>query len=202
MVKARSAWQILFSGCCAFAAMVTFAAAESDSGKLSPSNDDLAFLLGDWSVHRVYQPGTEFERAMDGSLECDQAVSDQFIKCRFQFDRPDGAPIHDIVYFNYNGIYGVYESLWLSATWPIKVLMNAKPIETNENFVWRADFLIQDEVREWVRSEWTRCDDGGFSRRTEIRTSRDPEGQWLHWMDERAIAVTQNAPDQTVQNCK
>ncbi len=167
-----------------------------------PSTQDLEFLIGDWSVQRVYQPGTEHERSFAGSLDCDRALDDQFIQCAYYFERPGAAPINDRVYFNYNEIYGVYESLWLSATWPIKVTMRAKPIETIEKFVWDAEFLIEDDVTEWVHSTWSLCDDGGFSRRTEIRTSRNREDQWIHWMDERVMPSSkQNASDQAVENC-
>ncbi len=202
MTKAHSARKFVFSGWCAVLFMTSFALGQGETSENVPSTQDLEFLIGDWSANRVYQPGTEHERSFDGSLGCEKSLSDQFVKCAFYFERPGAAPINDRVYFNYNEIYGVYESVWLSATWPIKVTMRAKPIETNEKFIWDAEFLIEDGVTEWVRSTWSLCNDGGFSRRTEIRTSRDPEDQWMHWMDERVLPTsTQNAPDQRVENC-
>lgn len=175
--------------------------ANADSDEAVRSTDDLSFLLGEWSVERVYQPGTENERSLNGELSCEKALFDQFIECLFFFERPERPPIREKVFFNFNPIYGVYESLWLSATWPIKVLMSAEPVDPSENFIWRADFLIEDGVREWVRSEWFRCEDGGFLRRTEIRTSRDPEDQWLHWMNERSTPAGINTRSQTLQEC-
>ena len=202
MKIAQSTKKVVFGGWCAMLAMGAIAIGQEDAAEIAPSTQDLEFLLGEWSVNRVYQPGTEHERSFDGTLGCEKALDDQFIKCGFYFERPGAVPINDRVYFNYNGIYGVYESVWLSATWPIKVTMRAKPIETNEKFVWDAEFLIEDGVTEWVRSTWSLCDGGGFSRRTDIRTSRDPENQWIHWMDERVfLSSTQNADDQSVENC-
>ncbi len=168
---------------------ISVSAAMADDATAPPSTGDLAFLSGAWSVERVYQPGTDKERVAVGDLTCKEALSDQYIKCVYFFERAGQAPIHDDVYFNYNPIYGVYESLWLSATWPIKVLMAAPPGADPQKLNWTAEFLIEDGVTEWVRSEWTLKGDGAFSRRTEIRTSRQPEGEWIHWMDETAARI-------------
>ncbi|MEM9495061.1 MAG: hypothetical protein AAGA09_03585 [Pseudomonadota bacterium] len=187
----RKTWSAI---CSAIALCIVFpatAAAETSAAKgdveETPTVDDLGFLLGDWSVERIYQPGTENERIAAGDLGCKKALSQQFVRCAFYFERPEQPPIHDVVFFNYNEIYGVYESLWLSATWPIKVLMRAEPAAPGASLRWEADFLIEDGVREWVRSEWRLGEDGAFTRRVEIRTSNDPAGDWLHWMDERAV---------------
>lgn len=117
-------------------------------------------------------------------MECAQALSEQFVKCAYYFERPGLAPIHDEVFFNYNDIYGVYESLWLSATWPIKVLMTAKPDTRSDTLNWEARFEIEDGVTEWVRSLWTVSGEAAFTRNVEIRTSRQATPDWMHWMTE------------------
>lgn len=163
-------------------------AAGSASGRDEPSTSDLNFLLGEWKVERVYQPGTDNERSSTGSLACQKALQDAYVRCTYFFDRPDRGPIHDDVYFNYNPIYEQYESVWLSATWPIKVTMRADVTDFEDRiFNWESSFLIEDGVTEWVRSAWTLNSDGGFSRRTDIRTSLEPDDQWLHWMDEKVF---------------
>ena len=91
------------------------------------STADLEFLIGEWNVERVNRPGTENAITYNGTLDCKKALSDQFIKCIYFFERENRPPINDVVYFNYNSIYDAYESLWVSATWPIKVTMSAAP---------------------------------------------------------------------------
>ena len=143
--------------------------------------------MGDWSVKRVYEPGTDRERTVNGTLKCSKALSERFIKCTYFFERKGRAPIHDDVFLNFNAVYGVYESVWLSATWPIQVIMSAKPSKSPGRLVWDSNFLIENNVREWVRSTWTIDNDGGtFARKTDIRTSRHPDANWTHWMNESA----------------
>ena len=148
------------------------------------STADLDFLIGEWNVERVNRPGTENTITYSGTLDCKSVLSDQFIKCVYFFEREGRPPINDVVYFNYNSIYGTYESLWVSATWPIKVTMSAAPGQDPAAVLWESEFLIENGVREWVRSTWNQGDETGFSRRTDIRTSNDPEDVWLHWMNE------------------
>ena len=175
-----------FVGVCAVIPTAILGVALADDG---PETSDLDFLLGEWRIERVYQPATEKEQRLTGRLVCQRAVSDQFIKCEYRIPRTDRASIHDVVYFNYNAIYGAYESIWLSATWPIKNTMSAAPGQDSEAMVWASEFLIENDVTEYVRSTWRISGDGVFSRRTDIRTSKSPTGDWLHWMDETAIAA-------------
>ncbi len=156
------------------------------NAETAPATADLEFLLGDWEVVRTYQPGVDAERDHEGSLNCEAAVEGQFIKCVYHFERRDKPAIHDEVFFNYNPIYGVYESVWLSATWSIKTTMSSTPEQDSATMVWNSEFPIEDGVTEWVRSEWTIAAEGEFSRRLFIRTSRDPEAEWTHWMDEHS----------------
>ena len=167
------------------------AASETDniSAQHMPSTQDLDFLLGEWKVERVYQPGAEQERSATGSLICEDALQNTYIRCTYFFERPDSGPIHDVVFFNYNPIYEQYEALWLSATWPVKVTMRASkdgPFE-DRTIDWEASFLIEGGVTEWVRSAWALNGQDGFTRRTDIRTSRHPDGQWTHWMNEKVF---------------
>ncbi|MAW80471.1 MAG: hypothetical protein CMI63_09550 [Parvularcula sp.] len=105
----------VFAGLFAF-----FFSAGAAIAEAAPATADLAFLYGDWEVTRIYQPGADAERRHKGSLTCQPAVEEQFIKCIYHFERSDRSAIHDEVFFNYNPVYGAYESVWLSATWPVK----------------------------------------------------------------------------------
>jgi len=164
-----------------FSALIVAAPAQADN---APQTADLDFLIGDWNVTRVNRPGQEGERTFTGSLTCEPALEGQYIRCVYYFERDDRGPIHDEVFFNYNSIYGTYESLWVSATWPIKNTMRAEPGQSPDAMTWTSEFLIENGVREYVRSFWNVSDAAGFSRRTDIRTSEYADGEWLHWMNE------------------
>ncbi|WP_222984779.1 hypothetical protein [Flagellimonas meishanensis] len=96
----------------------------------------------------------------------------------------------DIVYFNFNDIYGKHESLWLSSTWPIKVLMQGD-IDFKGAELWytsKAQFQIADTVMEYVQSILRmNLNKGHFVRNTDIKTSRD--AIWHLHMLENAIKL-------------
>lgn len=51
-----------------------------------------------------------------------------------------------------------------------------------------AEFMIQNNVKEYVQGELIVSDDAqSFKRQTLIRTSRDPENIWKYHMDEVAV---------------
>jgi len=172
-----------------FIAASLMAQAPGDGG----STEDLSFLIGEWEVSRTYSPSTDNERILKGTLVCKAALDDQFINCRYEMERPGKVRGLDEVFFNYNPIYEVYESLWLSSTWPIKVLMQGTLGQEDEKVILStsASFLIENNVMEYVKGELTL--DGGsdsFIRKTLIRTSEYEEGEWLHHMTETAKRVT------------
>ena len=156
------------------------------------STKDLDFLIGDWSVTRTYRPSTENERVMKGSLICKESLDGKFINCRYEMTRPGKANGIDEVFFNYNSIYDTYESLWLSSTWPIKVLMQGTLQRTNGklNLNTLADFEIENGVIEYVKDELildgTRESQSSFKRETHIRTSNSKDNAWIHHMTEVA----------------
>lgn len=99
----------------------------------------------------------------------------------------------DEIYFNYNSIYGVYESLWLSSTWPIKVLMHGTLTHYRGELVLKtsAQFEIENGVIEYVKGELKmKADEKNiFERTTHIKTSKDTEDHWMYWMKESVIKV-------------
>ncbi|MBI1392191.1 MAG: hypothetical protein GC152_05545 [Alphaproteobacteria bacterium] len=171
------------------ALFVAALAAASGVVHAEPSTEDLSFLLGEWTVERVHQPGSENERRSEGSLACARAIEEASIRCEYYFERTNAGPIRDVAYFNYNGVYDAYESIWLSATWPVKNTMAAPAFGAPTTLIWESTFLIEGGVREWVRTAWSGDGDASFSRRVDIRTSRDPKGAWRHWMTETATRI-------------
>lgn len=152
------------------------------------STNDLSFLVGSWEVTRTYSPKEENPRVLKGTLDCSMVMDNQFIKCTYEMERPNKKRGLDEVYFNYNQIYETYESLWLSSTWPIKVLMQGTYEKSTATLKTAAEFMIQDDVMEYVQGELIVSDDAqSFKRQTLIRTSRDPENIWKYHMDEVAV---------------
>lgn len=156
------------------------------------STKDLSFLIGQWDVLRTYSPNTDKERVLQGTLVCKAALDDQFINCRYEIERPGKIRGVDEVFFNYNSIYERYESLWLSSTWPIKVLMQGNLQREAEELVLstKAEFLIENEVTEFVRGKLLigadKAKQNSFTRQTYIRTSKMAEDDWIHHMTETA----------------
>ncbi len=167
------------------------AQSQADDG----STDDLSFLIGDWSVVRTYSPNSDNKRILEGTLTCKESLDGQFINCRYEIERPGKIRGVDEVFFNYNSIYKMFESIWLSSTWPIKVLMQGTFTQRANDLVLntKAQFRIQGEVTEFVKDELTigkeETDQTAFTRQTFIRTSEDKEGDWHHHMTEVAEKV-------------
>ena len=159
------------------------------------STADLSFLLGTWDVQWTYSPNTEDERSVSGSLECKNALNNLHIFCEYRFAREDAPPIIEHVYFSYNPIYEQYESIWISATWPIKVLMSGELAKANGQTYLdtNAEFRIANGVLEQVRSrlwfESTTSTVEEFSRETFIRTSDLDTEAWIHHMTASATRV-------------
>lgn len=159
-----------------------------DATAQTSTTEDLSFLIGSWEVTRTYGPDDEQPRILRGTLDCKMVMDDKFIQCRYEMERPGQIRGLDEVYFNYNEIYEHYESLWLSSTWPIKVLMQGQ-LENQDSTVLssQAQFEIQDNLMEYVKGILTLNKQGtSFERRTLIRTSKDPEDQWRYHMLEVA----------------
>lgn len=148
-----------------------------------PSTADWEFLVGDWDVVRTYRPGSEEERTQEGTLTCNRAVLDAYIHCLFDFDRPDRGPARDDVFHNYNSEYGRHESMWLSSTWPIKVIMSGDMDVSARTLTAASQFPLANDVIEYVRSTY-RWDDDSIVRETHIRTSEDLEDDWTYHMIE------------------
>ena len=86
----------------------------------------------------------------------------------------------------------MYESMWLSSTWPIKVLMQGDLVLDTTRLILKtqASFEIENGATEYVRDEMEVAGDGrSFERKTLIRTSEHEEGKWLHHMTETASRV-------------
>ncbi|MEO1048995.1 MAG: DUF1579 family protein [Bacteroidota bacterium] len=158
----------------------------------SKSTADLSFLIGEWRVTRIYSPDSEGQRILKGTLTCRKALDGQFINCTYDIERPGKVRGLDEVYFNYNSIYGLYESMWLSSTWPVKVLMQGNLEKSAEQMVLKtsAQFPIENDVMEYVQGELTigteETKPSSFERKTFIRTSKDEDGVWRHHMTEKA----------------
>ena len=156
------------------------------------STKDLSFLIGEWEVVRIYSPDSDKQRTMKGTLVCEESLDGQFIKCTYEMQRPGKIRGLDVVYFNYNNIYDLYESVWLSSTWPIKGILQGhlKKDSTHFSLNTSAQFKIENEVTEYVKDELiigtTPATLNSFTRKTLIRTSEDEEDVWLHHMTETA----------------
>ena len=147
----------------------------------------LSALIGTWDIERTYAPGSRDERTLKGSLGCAEGIGGAYIRCRYVLPRSGQTPAIEEVYFNYNPIYSRYEALWLSSTWPIKVVMQGDLVPEPSGLVLsgQAEFLIQNGLTESVRSEH-RLQKDGFVYRVFVRTSDSPEGVWREHMVERA----------------
>ena len=141
-------------------------------------------------MERVYGPNTENKRALQGSLVCKESMDGKFINCRYEMERPGRVRALDEVFFNYNSIYDQYESLWLSSTWPIKVLLGGSLSRKGNNMVLTtaANFKIENGITEFVKGELVLDAEGNsFTRNTHIRTSETDD--WYHHMIETARRV-------------
>ena len=167
------------------ATMSLIAQAPNESG----STEDLSFLIGKWNVVRIYSPNSDKERTLNGTLVCKESLDNKFINCRYEIERPGKVRGLDEVFFNYNPIYNMYESIWLSSTWPVKVLMQGTLKQNADTIVLNttAHFQIENSVTEYVKDELiVETDNESFTRKTFIRTSEYEEDEWFHHMTEIA----------------
>ena len=167
------------------ATMSLIAQAPDESG----STAYLSFLIGEWNVVRIYSPDSDKERTLNGTLVCKESLDNKFINCRYEIERPGKIRGLDEVFFNYNTIYDTYESMWLSSTWPIKVLMQGTLNQNADNIILSttASFKIENNVTEYVKDELiVGADNESFTRKTFIRTSEYEEDEWFHHMTEIA----------------
>jgi len=156
------------------------------AGQEAAARSDLHFFVGRWSVEREYV-STPHRPALFGYLTCQEALRGAYVHCRYELTN-DETVIEEEVYFNFNSIYDRYEALWLSPTWPIKVIMGGS-IQGSE-FRALAEFPIEDGVVEYVRSQHRWAGDNAFEYDVAIRTSADPEGTgWRQHMVERATRI-------------
>lgn len=155
--------------------------------------EDLSFLLGKWNVERIYYPETENPNIMNGTMECELAGNNAFIKCEYEMERLDRPNATDIVYYNYNKIYHKYESLWLSSTWPIKVLLQGDLTTADNGTLLNttASFLIENGITEYVMDKLllTKDDPKIFVRKTYVRTSVDENEKFTYHMLEKTRRV-------------
>ena len=133
---------------------------------------------------------------MKGTLICEEALDGQYINCNYEMKRPGNIRGLDVVYFNYNSIYGCYESIWLSSTWPIKGIAKGYLKEKSEGYVFdtSTQFKIENDITEYVKSKWEikksyNEEVNVFERNTHIRTSDYEEGEWHHHMTETAKRI-------------
>jgi len=156
------------------------------------STKDLSFLIGEWEVIRIYSPNSDQQRTYNGTLVCEESLDGQFIKCVYEMQRPDKIRGLDVVYFNYNNIYNLYESVWLSSTWPIKGMLQGDLKKDADQLTLNTSgqFKIENEVTEYVKDELilgTKEEElNSFTRKTLIRTSEYEAGVWHHHMTETA----------------
>ncbi|MEQ8924681.1 MAG: DUF1579 family protein [Fulvivirga sp.] len=151
------------------------------TGAFGQGISDLSFLLGDWKVKRVYSLNTEKVREYAGTMSSVYSLDSTFIECRFEFERPNQKRAMDLVFFNYNSIYNQYESVWLSSTWPVIVLMEGKIEQNVLSTV--AKFPLGDGRTEYVRDtiEFT---ENKLFRRTYITTDSTQVNWTFHLMEE------------------
>ncbi|GEM_PF-2964717 len=162
-------------------------------GQTQSSTQDLEFLIGEWDVTQTYRPGTDSSRLLNGRLTCEYDLDEQFVRCNYTMERPGKSDAINEVYFNYNSIYDQYESLWLSSTWPIKVLLQGELKKDDQalQLNTEASFHIENNLIEYVRDELvTELRSSKveyFKRETYIRTSE--EDDWFHHMTEEARRI-------------
>ena len=147
---------------------------------------DLSYLLGEWSVERRYLTRPD-AAPLTGHLSCSESLEGAYVHCRYELANGERRIVEE-VYFNYNKIYETHEALWLSASWPIKVIMSGT-LDTDRVLRATAEFAIEDGIIEYVQSEH-RFGDGEFEYRVAIRTSGSSAADgWLEHMVERATKI-------------
>lgn len=173
-----------------------FASGIAQEAGVPKSTEDLFFLIGKWDVVRTYSPGTDKERVLKGTLVCNTALDGQFVECEYEMQRPGKIRGLDVVYFNYNAIYGLYESVWLSSTWPIKGILQSTLQKNKDEYIMESSgqFKIENDVMEYVKGKLilevkNNSEFNSFTRFTHIRTSEYEEGVWHHHMTEKVKRI-------------
>lgn len=141
----------------------------------------------------TYNPKQEDERILSGTINCESVLSNQYIKCIYNFERPGKLNSINDVYYNYNSIYDLYESIWMSSTWPVKVLLQGDLRVTDDSVVLstNAEFPIGEGVNEYVKDVlvFDPSSQNNYYRDTYIRTSKDTADIWRHHSREKAVLI-------------
>ncbi len=154
-------------------------------------NHDLSFLSGEWLMSMTYSPESDNPRTLKGNMICQWAMDSSFIKCEYQLKREGRKDALNDVYFNYNQISDQYESMWMSSTWPVKVLLKGD-LEKGEDSIRLttfAEFPIENGLTEFVKDKLVIAKGSdNFYRKTYIRTSE--ENEWRFHSLEKATRTT------------
>ncbi len=151
------------------------------------STNDLSFLDGEWLMNMTYSPDGNEPRTLEGTMTCNWVMDSSYIKCQYQLERSGKKDALNDVYFNYNIISGKYESIWMSSTWPVKVLLTGT-MQNNEDSIKLetfAEFPIENGLTEYVKDVLIiKAGMENFQRKTYIRTSE--EAEWRYHSLEKA----------------
>ncbi|MEP5612179.1 MAG: DUF1579 family protein [Cyclobacteriaceae bacterium] len=158
----------------------------STIGQLSKSTADLSFILGEWMMKMTYNPDSDEPGVQEGTMCCGWVMDSTYIKCKYALERPSKKQALNDVYFNYNPLSKKFESMWMSSTWPVKVLLVGDMSNQNDTTILttRAEFPIENNLTEHVRDVLT-IENGSsrYIRKTYIRTSTETEWKY-HSLEE------------------
>lgn len=145
------------------------------------STGDLAFLNGEWTLTMTFNPESESPRRLDGVMTCRWVMDSTFLKCEYVQKRPGKKNALNDVYFNYNHIEDKYESIWMSSTWPVKVLLIGD-LDQKGEFIklgTQANFPIGNGITEYVRDTLVmKKGSDNYVRKTYIKTSEETEWKY------------------------
>lgn len=150
------------------------------------STHDLSFLTGEWIMKMTYNPESKEPKTLEGAMCCEWVMDSTYIKCEYALERQDKKNALNDVYFNYSAISEKYESMWMSSTWPVKVLL-AGDIRNEKDTIRLetcAEFSIGNGIIEHVRDVLTiKIGAVNFNRKTYIKTSEETEWKY-HSLEE------------------
>ncbi len=155
------------------------------------STADISFLNGQWLMSMTYSPETDQPRILEGTMVCDWNLDSTFIKCEYALAREGKKDALNDVYFNYNQISGQYESMWMSSTWPVKVLLQGNLENDGDTLrlTTNAEFPIENNLTEYVRDILVIAKgSNSYYRKTYIKTSAEKD--WRYHTIERAERTT------------
>ena len=155
------------------------------------STDDLSFLNGQWLMNMTYSPNSDKPRILDGTMICEWVMDSSYIKCKYALSREGKKDALNDVYFNYNQISDKYESMWMSSTWPVKVLLKGDLENDGDTLrlTTLAEFLIENDLTEYVKDVLVMAKGAdSFYRKTFIKTSA--ENDWRFHTLEQATRTT------------